>query len=129
MRAMRRRSLVAALMVAVALFAAGCGGGDEEAPPAGAPAAQGEPERGKDVFAAQGCGNCHTFEAAGSTATIGPDLDEALQGQSPEEIRESIVNPNAEIAEGFEPGVMPEDFGDKLLEELNDLVAFLQQGG
>ncbi|MGH3032368.1 MAG: c-type cytochrome [Gaiellaceae bacterium] len=127
---MRRRSLVAALVVAVALFAAGCGGGDEEAPPEGAPAAQGDPERGKDVFAAQGCVNCHTFEAAGSTATIGPDLDETLQGQSPEEIRESIVNPNAEIAEGFEPGVMPEDFGDKLSDqELNDLVAFLQEGG
>lgn len=124
---MRRRILVGALVLAVALFGVGCGGGDEEAATEGAPAAQGDPERGKDVFAAQGCGNCHTLAAAGSTATIGPNLDDALQGQSTDEIRESIVNPNAEIAEGFRSGVMPQDFGDKLSDqELNDLVAFLQ---
>jgi hypothetical protein len=30
---------------------------------------------------------------------------------------QSIVNPNAEIAEGFEAGVMPDDVGDKLSEQ------------
>jgi mono/diheme cytochrome c family protein len=32
---------------------------------------------GKAVFATAGCGSCHTLEAAGSSGTIGPNLDEA----------------------------------------------------
>jgi len=33
---------------------------------------------GKVVFATAGCTGCHTLADAGSTATIGPDLDNAL---------------------------------------------------
>jgi cbb3-type cytochrome c oxidase subunit III len=32
---------------------------------------------GKSIFASAGCGSCHTFEAAGSSGTVGPNLDEA----------------------------------------------------
>jgi cbb3-type cytochrome c oxidase subunit III len=32
---------------------------------------------GKSIFASAGCGSCHIFAAAGSTGTIGPNLDEA----------------------------------------------------
>jgi cbb3-type cytochrome c oxidase subunit III len=32
---------------------------------------------GKSIFASAGCGSCHTFKAAGSNGTIGPNLDEA----------------------------------------------------
>jgi mono/diheme cytochrome c family protein len=32
---------------------------------------------GKAVFASAGCGNCHTLKAAGSTGTVGPNLDDA----------------------------------------------------
>ncbi len=31
---------------------------------------------GEEVFASNGCGSCHTMEAAGSTGTTGPDLDD-----------------------------------------------------
>src|SRR5262245_65955667 len=31
---------------------------------------------GKALFASQGCNGCHTFKPAGSTAKVGPDLDE-----------------------------------------------------
>ena len=31
---------------------------------------------GKSIFASAGCGSCHTFAAAGSSGTIGPNLDE-----------------------------------------------------
>jgi cbb3-type cytochrome c oxidase subunit III len=31
---------------------------------------------GKSIFASAGCGSCHTFQAAGSSGTIGPNLDE-----------------------------------------------------
>jgi mono/diheme cytochrome c family protein len=46
----------------------------EPQPPA-APA-QGDPAAGKMIFAAQGCGSCHTLADAGSTGQIGPNLDD-----------------------------------------------------
>jgi cytochrome c oxidase subunit 2 len=79
----------------------------------GQPAAGGGAEDGEAVFAENGCGSCHTFGPAGSTAEVGPDLDslsEAAEreGQSVEEyVRESILEPNAVVAPGFEPNVMP----------------------
>jgi mono/diheme cytochrome c family protein len=45
------------------------------APPPAAPA-QGDASAGKAVFASAGCGSCHTLKAAGSTGTIGPNLDD-----------------------------------------------------
>ena len=39
-------------------------------------AAQGDPAAGKAVFASAGCGGCHTLKAAGSTGTVGPNLDQ-----------------------------------------------------
>jgi mono/diheme cytochrome c family protein len=39
-------------------------------------AAQGDPAAGKTVFASSGCGGCHTLKAAGSTGTVGPNLDQ-----------------------------------------------------
>ena len=43
--------------------------------------AQGDSAAGKQLYAAQGCGGCHAFQAAGSNGAIGPNLDEALAGQ------------------------------------------------
>jgi mono/diheme cytochrome c family protein len=39
--------------------------------------AQGGPAAGEEVFATAGCGGCHTLEAAGSSGTVGPNLDES----------------------------------------------------
>jgi mono/diheme cytochrome c family protein len=36
----------------------------------------GNPTKGASIFASQGCGGCHTLAAAGSTGTVGPDLDQ-----------------------------------------------------
>lgn len=86
----------------------------------------GDPEAGEEVFSAAGCGSCHTLEAAGARGTIGPNLDDALTGRDEAFVRQSIVEPNAVIAEGFSAGVMPQDFADQLSErELSDLVAFV----
>lgn len=142
-----RGALLAVLTATLALGAVACGGEQEAAAPETEPAATevsetetateeelpGDPARGKQTFQAQGCGTCHTFEAADTTATIGPDLDERLPASTEkagqplrEFIRESIVEPDAVIAEGFSPGVMPQDFGEKLSDEqLDDLVAFI----
>jgi len=60
----------------------------------------------QEVFTEQ-CGGCHTLEAAGTAGTTGPNLDENLPGQDFGEIMESITEPEARIAEGFEAGIMP----------------------
>ena len=100
----------------------------EAQPPPPPAASEGDPAAGKTLFAAQGCGGCHTFSAAGTSASVGPDLDEAVQGKDPEFVRESIVDPNKEITSGFAPNIMPQDFGQKLTpKQLDDLVAFLLQ--
>jgi mono/diheme cytochrome c family protein len=126
------------LVFAVALVLAGCGGGETLSPapetvvgtvPEGRTIEPGNAEAGKEVFtkiAQPPCGNCHTYEAAGTTQTLGPNLDDALQGQDAAEIAEDIVNPDATISEGFPDNLMPEDYGQKLSEkQLADLVAFL----
>jgi cytochrome c oxidase subunit II len=83
---------------------------------------------GAQVFESAGCSGCHTLADAGSTATTGPDLDGALQGKPASFIEESIVDPNKEIAKGYPPDVMPQNFGETLSpEELNALVKYLKQ--
>lgn len=81
---------------------------------------------GAQVFAAKGCGGCHALAAAGSGGTLGPDLDDVLPGQSAAMVKESIVDPNADIAKGFPPDVMPSDFGSQISpKELEQLVEYL----
>ncbi|HEY3106727.1 MAG TPA: cytochrome c oxidase subunit II [Gaiellaceae bacterium] len=81
--------------------------------------------QGKTLFTQQ-CGTCHRLSDAGTTGEVGPDLDKVLPSKSADFIRESIVNPNAEIAPGFRPGVMPQDFKDKLsTQQLDSLVEYL----
>jgi cytochrome c551/c552 len=84
-------------------------------------------EGGAQIFASTGCGSCHTFKAANSTGTIGPDLNEFLAPDDDKVgIEEMIVDPNAEIAEGFSANVMPQDYGQALSkQELEQLVHFL----
>ena len=94
----------------------------------------GNPANGKQLFAANGCGGCHAFKPAGSSGNVGPDLDnlaqEAKQAKQPLEkfVATSITDPNAYVQPGFQKGVMPETFDEKLSDsQLADLVAFLVQ--
>jgi mono/diheme cytochrome c family protein len=82
-----RRLLVLAIPVVCLL--AGCGG-QTAAPtaetvvgtlatttaPAGPTLPEGQADAGKAVFASAGCGGCHTLQAAGTSGTVGPDLDD-----------------------------------------------------
>jgi cytochrome c1 len=129
----------AALILLVAFVAAACGSGEEAAPlpetvvgTVEQPGAEGNPEAGAKVFSEAGCDGCHTFEPAGSTAEVGPSLDElpelaekADQGTLEEFTRTSITNPDAYVEEGYQEGVMPAFDGSE--QELADLVAFLTQ--
>ena len=84
-------------------------------------------EAGAQVFANNGCGSCHTFKAANSTGTTGPDLNEYLAPDDDQAgIEEMIVDPNAEIAEGYAANVMPTSYAQSISgSELEQLVQFL----
>jgi mono/diheme cytochrome c family protein len=85
---MRFRIVVLILLAVFAVGMTACGGGDEATPtpetvegengePEGGTAGQGDPEAGAEVFAAGGCGGCHVLEAAGTSGSVGPNLDES----------------------------------------------------
>ena len=124
------------ILATVALVAAGCGseGTTKRRPQTVIGTIQtettvtkGDPAAGKLVFDAQGCGSCHTFKPAGSTGNVGPNLSEALKDKDAAFIQQSIVDPNAVIASGFQPNIMPQTYGSSLSpKEIADLVAFLQ---
>jgi mono/diheme cytochrome c family protein len=79
-------------------------------------------------FFATNCGGCHILAQAGTTGNVGPNLDDALQGMSATQISQSISDPNAVIAPGYQPNVMPQNFGQTLTpQQLQQLVAYLQQ--
>jgi mono/diheme cytochrome c family protein len=81
---------------------------------------------GAQVFANNGCGGCHTLAAAKSGGVTGPNLDEVLPGQSLAMIHEDIADPNKDIAKGYPPDVMPQDYEQTLTaKELEDLVQYL----
>jgi cytochrome c oxidase subunit 2 len=72
------------------------------------------------------CGSCHTLADAGTTATVGPDLDKFLKNKDAAFIRESIVKPNAYIEKGYAANIMPPNFGSTLSPaELTALVNYL----
>jgi mono/diheme cytochrome c family protein len=92
---------------------------------AGIPGAK-PPQLDPPQLFAEKCGICHAFQAAGTTATTGPDLDQVLAGKDAAFVEESIVAPDKEIAAGFQPGIMPQDFGQTLTpEDLKGLVNYL----
>jgi mono/diheme cytochrome c family protein len=112
---MRIARIAALLLVLAAL--AGCGGGEEPAETREqAPAARltDDPQRGEEVFAREGCGNCHVVAAAGSTGTIGPNLDEA---------RPTFAEAVLQITEGG--GGMPAFEARLSAQEIADVAAFV----
>jgi len=130
---MRRLALIFAALV-LAFPIAGCGGGSDEttAPETvegptteGGGATTGETEtgggggagdaaNGKKVFASAGCGSCHTLSDAGSSGSVGPNLDDAKPSE--DKVVERVTNGS---------GVMP-SFKDQLSEqEIQDVAAYV----
>jgi cytochrome c oxidase subunit II len=87
------------------------------------------------AFTAGGCAACHTFTPIPTAkGTIGPSLDSlkkdaAAAGEPLDEfIQKSITDPNAYIAPGYQPNVMPSTFGSTLTKaQLDALVQYLAQ--
>lgn len=123
------------LTVCAVLLLAACGG------------PSGDPERGEALYrqesigggAAPGCASCHSLEpgvvkVGPSHANVGARAQEVIEdpdygGEATTAagyLRESILEPNAHVSEGFDPGVMYQDYAEVLTEQqIEDLVAFL----
>ncbi len=144
---MRRRHItiaVASLAVLGAGVAAGCGSQGVASPvpqtvsgsvpkPTTPGTTKGNPANGKAVFAANGCGSCHTYGPAGSSGKVGPDLDHLADyakkaGQPLVDFTHASITspPPSYVPPGFPKNVMPTTFGQTLKpQQLADLVAFL----
>jgi mono/diheme cytochrome c family protein len=113
-------------MAALGVTAGGDEQGERAAPRPAATATTGKVTGGRAVWVAQGCGSCHRFAPAGSTAVFGPDLGMTLRGVTASYIRTSIVAPAAATAPGYSTGMMPEDYRGRMTRaELDSLVAFI----
>ena len=78
------------------------------------------------IFTSNGCSACHTFTPIpAATGKVGPSLDDLTAaaktaGQPLEDyIRQSIVDPNAYIAPGYQPGVMPTTYNHTIVPHTN----------
>ena len=92
------------------------------------------PAAGAAVFASAGCSGCHVFTPAGSTGEVGPNLDNvaadaAKAGEDPAAyVRESILNPNKVVVDGYKSDVMPQSYADSLsVQEIDALVSYLTE--
>ena len=122
---MGRYVVVLVLIVgALGLVGAGCGGGDDSsAPPASTTTGgettsgggeSGDATKGEALFASAGCGGCHTYSKAGSSGSIGPNLDDAAP--SFDKVVTQVTNGG---------GPMP-SFKDQLSEQdIRDVAAFV----
>jgi len=116
------KKMTAAPAAAAGGGAAG-GGGQAAAVDAKALFTQGESKTG-----ATACGGCHKLTDAGTQGGVGPQLDKVLKGKDPAFIRQSILQPDAEIAQGFNKGIMPANYGQLLSKpEVDALVNYLEK--
>ena len=92
--------------------------------------AAGDPKRGEELFFTSptaACATCHTV--GGKGGVIGPILDGLAVRSDKDYIVQSLVEPNAKLAKGFEAlGVSPMPPVGLLLkeQELADVLAYLQ---
>ena len=76
------------------------------------------------VIDAYMCTACHDLMESG--ADVGPVLAGVSARMDREALRRAILDPNAEIAEGFEPDIMPSDLGEQMrASELELLIDYL----
>jgi mono/diheme cytochrome c family protein len=82
----------------------------------GGEATAGDPAAGSEIFASAGCGGCHTLADAGTSGTVGPNLDDS---QPPLEL---VVD---RVTNG--QGVMPAFAGQLSDAEIRDVAAYVVQ--
>jgi len=101
------RSLAAPLILlgVVALLSSGCGGVGQTGIAKGSGV---DVSHGKRLFVSK-CGSCHTLADAGTSGTIGPNLDGALAGPRMQHFKESTIRQVVydQIYHAAPGGVMP----------------------
>ena len=128
---MRRVLLLVLLASVLAFVAVGCGGDDgsdaeetvvtettDETTTEGdetTDTAEGEAD-GSAVFASAGCGGCHTLAAAGTSGSVGPNLDDLQPDDG-----------TVEAAVRGGPGVMPSFEGDLSDSEIAAVAAYVAE--
>lgn len=80
-----RVGVLGAGLVAAALLAAGCGTGG-----VASAGRQADTQSGQQLFT-QSCGSCHTLSAAGTSGTLGPNLDNAFAASVEEGYPQSAI--------------------------------------
>ncbi len=122
-------ALVALLATTLALGFAACGGGEEVSPvaeevqgslpkatTAESPAStvEGDAQAGEQIYTSSGCGACHVLQAAGSSGSVGPNLDES---QPPLELAIDRVTNGA--------GAMPAFKGQLTEQQIADVATYV----
>ncbi len=142
---MRKLFLSLVVLSTLILVLVACGGGGDSGSSnggdeGGGSTAAGNAENGEKLYkqttigsaSAPGCITCHSLEEG--VTLVGPPhygvatrSAVAVAGMSAEEyIRESIVDPDAHIVDGYTAGIMYKNYGEELpASQINDLVAFL----
>lgn len=123
---MKKVIFVVLVLSLLLVMVAACGGGSDKSAASGGDAdvAAGKVLFEKTVMGQNpGCVTCHAREA-GKTI-VGPSLA-GIASKGEAFIKTSIVDPEAEITDGFPAGTMPKTFKDDLSEqEINQLVKYL----
>ena len=123
------RSLAAFALCALPLAAAACGGGSSTSDQGSA---------GEQAYRQYACASCHSLDGSGGTGPSFKGLADStvtLKGgktvkAGPEYLERAIVDPDAEVVEGYAPGLMTAsidgfDLEDKP-EDVRELVKFIQ---
>jgi mono/diheme cytochrome c family protein len=122
-----RRILVLGLVLCLPLTFAACGGSDTKdtapdtvigtgaTPTDTGGGAEGDAAAGKAVFT-ENCGSCHTMADAGTTGTVGPNLDDA---------QPSLDKVVSQVKNGG--GAMPAFEGQLSEQEIADVAAYVSE--
>jgi mono/diheme cytochrome c family protein len=125
-----KKSIFFLFLPVLSLLLAACTGA--AAAPAGDPQAGPALFRQNAIEQAPGCATCHSTEPG--KVIVGPSLAGVAKRAAtripgkpaPEYLRESILNPNGYVVDGFPSGVMYQSFKEILTEDqVNNLVAYL----
>ncbi len=145
---MRRSTIAAAVGLALMSVLAACTGAGEptrsgsHAAASLVPSSSAGPEvsadRGQQLATSVGCAACHSADGTIGVAPTWQGLygrERPLSGGSSvladeSYLRESIIDPNAKVADGFTPGIMPQDFGERLDDdEIASIIEYIKALG
>ncbi len=114
--------LVLTILIISAMALSACGGDGDTADD---PTAAGKALFAETIIGTQaGCSTCHSLDA--DTVIVGPSMAGIGSRSDAAALRESILDPNAVLVDGFPANTMPPVWGDELSDEqVDQLVAYL----